>query len=159
MRKGRYPRIASFSMHFFIKYAETRQTADNKTEVQILREDMNRRRFMSDMYGYVRVSAKDPCEDRQLLAMREFGVAENSIFLDKLSGKDFQRPQYKRLMRRLEKGDVLVVKSIDRLGRNYGEIRVSAFVGAVSKGGRYRQGSRPGTGGGSQHIFEMGPVK
>lgn len=78
---------------------------------------------MSDMYGYVRVSAKDQCEDRQLLAMREFGVAENSIFLDKLSGKDFQRPQYKRLMRRLEKGDVLVVKSIDRLGRNYGEIQ------------------------------------
>lgn len=123
MRKGRYPRIASFSMHFFIKYAETRQTADNKIEVQILHEDMNRRRFMSDMYGYVRVSAKDQCEDRQLLAMREFGVAENSIFLDKLSGKDFQRPQYKRLMRRLEKGDVLVVKSIDRLGRNYGEIQ------------------------------------
>lgn len=74
------------------------------------------------MYGYVRVSAKDQNEARQMLAMRAFGVEEKRIFLDKQSGKDFNRPQYRRLMRRLKKGDTLVIKSIDRLGRNYDEI-------------------------------------
>lgn len=74
------------------------------------------------MYGYVRVSTREQNEDRQLLALREFGVEPEHIFLDKLSGKDFNRPQYRRLIRRLKKEDVLVVKSIDRLGRNYEEI-------------------------------------
>ena len=78
---------------------------------------------MSDMYGYVRVSSKDQCEERQLIAMQEFGVSEKNIFLDKLSGKDFERTQYKRLLRKLRPGDVVVIKSIDRLGRNYGEIQ------------------------------------
>ncbi|MEF2877285.1 MAG: recombinase family protein [Blautia sp.] len=78
---------------------------------------------MSEVYGYVRVSAKDQCEARQLLAMREFGVAEKKIFVDKLSGKDFERPQYKRLLRKIHWGDVLVIKAIDRLGRNYTEIQ------------------------------------
>lgn len=78
---------------------------------------------MSELYGYVRVSTKDQCEERQLIAMQEFGVPEKNIFLDKLSGKDFERPQYKRLLRKLRPGEVLVVKSIDRLGRNYGEIQ------------------------------------
>ena len=78
---------------------------------------------MSELYGYVRVSTKDQCEERQLIAMQEFGVPEKNIFLDKLSGKDFERPQYKRLLRKLRPDDVLVVKSIDRLGRNYGEIQ------------------------------------
>ena len=78
---------------------------------------------MSEVYGYVRVSAKDQCEERQLLAMREFGVSEKKVFTDKLSGKDFERPQYKRLLRKLHSGDVLVIKAIDRLGRNYGEIQ------------------------------------
>ncbi len=78
---------------------------------------------MSEVYGYVRVSAKDQCEERQLLAMREFGVPEKKVFTDKLSGKDFERPQYKRLLRKLHSGDVLVIKAIDRLGRNYGEIQ------------------------------------
>lgn len=73
-------------------------------------------------YGYVRVSTKDQCEDRQMLALREFPVAERDIYMDKLSGKDFNRPQYQKLMRRLKPHDVLVVKSIDRLGRNYDEI-------------------------------------
>ena len=68
--------------------------------------------------GYVRVSTKDQNEDRQILAMQEFGVPKKQIFMDKLSGKDFNRPQYKRLLRRLKPGDVLAVKSIDRLGRN-----------------------------------------
>ena len=78
---------------------------------------------MKEVYGYVRVSSKDQCEERQLIAMQEFGVPEKNIFLDKLSGKDFERPRYKRLLRKLRPGDVLVIKSIDRLGRNYGEIQ------------------------------------
>ena len=76
----------------------------------------------SMVYGYVRVSTKEQCEDRQLIALREFPVAENHIFTDKLSGKDFNRPQYQKLIRRLKPHDILVVKSIDRLGRNYDEI-------------------------------------
>lgn len=78
---------------------------------------------MKEIYGYVRVSTKDQCEERQLIAMQAFGVPEKNIFLDKLSGKDFQRPRYQRLLRKLRPGDVVVVKSIDRLGRNYGEIQ------------------------------------
>ena len=77
---------------------------------------------MSEIYGYARVSSRDQCEARQLIALSEFGVPEANVFLDKLSGKDFERPQYKRLVRRLRAGDALVIKSIDRLGRNYGEI-------------------------------------
>lgn len=76
----------------------------------------------SMVYGYVRVSTKEQCEDRQLIALRDFPVAENHIFMDKLSGKDFNRPQYQKLIRRLKPHDILVVKSIDRLGRNYDEI-------------------------------------
>ena len=73
-------------------------------------------------YGYIRVSTKEQNEDRQLIAMREFVVAEENIILDKQSGKNFERPGYKRLMRKLKTGDTLVIKSIDRLGRNYEEI-------------------------------------
>lgn len=76
----------------------------------------------SRMYGYVRVSTKEQNEDRQVIAMREFGVAEQDILVEKQSGKDFNRPQYKRLLRRLKAGDTLVIKSIDRLGRNYDEM-------------------------------------
>ena len=75
------------------------------------------------MYGYIRVSTKDQHEDRQMIAMQEFGVSEKHIYMDKLSGKDFDRPQYKRLLRRLKGGDTLVVKSIVRLGRDYSEIQ------------------------------------
>ncbi len=78
--------------------------------------------IVSTFYGYVRVSAKDQNEVRQLTAMREFGVTEENIVIEKLSGKDFQRPRYQRLVRSLRAEDVLVVKSIDRLGRNYEEI-------------------------------------
>ena len=74
-------------------------------------------------YGYVRVSSRDQNEQRQLIAMAQFGVPEEHIFLDKQSGKDFDRPQYKRLLRRLKAGDLLYVMSIDRLGRNYEEIQ------------------------------------
>ena len=73
-------------------------------------------------YGYVRVSSRDQNEARQLVAMKEFGVPDDNIFMDKQSGKDFNRPSYARLMKKLKPGDVLVVKSIDRLGRNYDEI-------------------------------------
>ena len=73
-------------------------------------------------YAYIRVSTKEQNEDRQLSAMLAFGISPKNIFLDKQSGKDFQRPGYKRLIRKLKPGDTLVIKSIDRLGRNYEEI-------------------------------------
>lgn len=76
----------------------------------------------SSTYGYVRVSSKDQNEARQMIAMRDFGVSESHIFIDKQSGKDFNRPQYRRLLRKIKTGDTLVIKSIDRLGRNYDEI-------------------------------------
>ena len=74
------------------------------------------------VFGYVRVSAKDQNEDRQIIAMREVGVSEKNIYMDKQSGKDFKRKQYKRLVRKMKKDDLLYIKSIDRLGRNYEEI-------------------------------------
>lgn len=75
------------------------------------------------IYGYVRVSSTDQNEERQLIALREKGVPEKNIFMDKQSGKDFNRPQYKRLMQRLKSRDLLYILSIDRLGRNYEEIQ------------------------------------
>ena len=77
---------------------------------------------MEVTYGYLRVSSREQNENRQLDAMTEFGVDPSRIFLDKQSGKDFNRPQYQALISKLNPGDVLVVKSIDRLGRNYSEI-------------------------------------
>ena len=74
------------------------------------------------MYGYARVSTQVQNEARQLAALRDFGVAEENIIIEKQSGKDFNRPRYKRLVRKLHTGDVLVTQSIDRLGRNYSEI-------------------------------------
>ena len=74
------------------------------------------------IYGYVRVSTREQNEDRQLIALREVGVSDKNIFMDKQSGKDFERPQYKKLLRKMKKDDLLYIKSIDRLGRNYREI-------------------------------------
>lgn len=74
-------------------------------------------------YGYVRVSTADQNEDRQISALIEAGVPEKNIFMDKQSGKDFNRPDYKRLVRKLKTGDFLYIHSIDRLGRNYREIQ------------------------------------
>ena len=74
------------------------------------------------MYGYVRVSTKDQNEARQLIAMQEFGIPDSNVYVDKQSGKDFNRPQYKRLLKKLKENDTLIIKSIDRLGRNYDEI-------------------------------------
>lgn len=73
-------------------------------------------------YGYVRVSTKEQNETRQIIAMQEFGIDNQHIIIEKLSGRDFNRPQYKKLLRKLKAGDTLVIKSIDRLGRNYDEI-------------------------------------
>ncbi len=77
---------------------------------------------MANIYGYIRVSTREQNEDRQLIALREMSVPEKNIFMDKQSGKDFNRPQYKKLVKKLKPGDLLYIKSIDRLGRNYGEI-------------------------------------
>ena len=75
-----------------------------------------------NIYGYIRVSSRDQNEDRQLIALKEVGVPQKNIYLDKQSGKGFNRPQYKKLLRKLKKDDLLYIKSIDRLGRNYEEI-------------------------------------
>ena len=77
---------------------------------------------MGNVYGYVRVSSKDQNEDRQVITMREMQVPEENIYIDKQSGKDFNRPQYKRLLRKVRADDLIYIKSIDRLGRNYAEI-------------------------------------
>ena len=74
------------------------------------------------VYGYVRVSTREQNEDRQLIALAQFHIPDENLYVDKLSGKDFKRPAYRKLMRRLKPDDVLIVKSIDRLGRNYKEI-------------------------------------
>lgn len=75
-----------------------------------------------NIYGYMRVSSKEQNEDRQKIALTEMGVPENNIYMDKQSGKDFERTQYKRLLRKLNENSVLYIKSIDRIGRNYGEL-------------------------------------
>ena len=76
----------------------------------------------SRKYGYVRVSSRDQNEDRQMIAMKQEGIEGKNIFIDKQSGKDFDRPAYRRMLRKLRENDLLVVKSIDRLGRDYEEI-------------------------------------
>ena len=75
-----------------------------------------------NIYGYVRVSSRDQNEDRQLMAFETLRIPEKNIYLDKQSGKDFERPQYRKMVRKLKKDDLLYIKSIDRLGRNYAEI-------------------------------------
>ena len=74
------------------------------------------------VYGYVRVSTKEQNEDRQLIALLEYGVRREDILIDKQSGKDFNRPKYLQMLKKLKSGDTLIIKSIDRLGRNYEEI-------------------------------------
>lgn len=77
---------------------------------------------MENVYAYVRVSTQHQNEDRQMIAMAEAGVLDKNIYVDKQSGKDFNRPMYQKLLKKLKKGDILYIKSIDRLGRNYDEI-------------------------------------
>ena len=79
--------------------------------------------IISNTYGYIRVSTREQNEDRQLIALREMFIPDQNIFMDKQSGKDFNRPQYKKLVKKLKPDDLLYIKSIDRLGRNYEEIQ------------------------------------
>lgn len=74
------------------------------------------------IYGYARVSTREQNEDRQIIALKEMGVPEKNIYLDKLSGKNFDRPQYKKLLKKLDENSVLYIKSIDRLGRSYRDL-------------------------------------
>ena len=87
-----------------------------------------------ERYGYVRVSSTDQNEERQLIALRGKNVDEKNIYMDKQSGKDFNRPQYKKLVRKLRPGDLLYILSIDRLGRNYEEIQNQWRVLTKEKG-------------------------
>lgn len=86
------------------------------------------------IYGYVRVSTREQNEERQLIALREKGVSDKSIFMDKQSDKDFERPQYKKLLQKMKKDDLLYIKSIDRLGRNYEEILQQWHIVTKNKG-------------------------
>ena len=98
------------------------------------------------VYGYVRVSTREQNEDRQWIALREAGVPEKNILLDKQSGKDFLRPQYRRLVRKLKKDDLLYIKSIDRLGRNYGEILEQWRLLTKGEGGGHRSAGHASAG-------------
>ena len=89
---------------------------------------------MANIYGYIRVSSRDQNEDRQTMAFQELSIPEKNIFIDKQSGKDFDRPSYKRMVRRMKKDDLLYIKSIDRLGRNYEEIQEQWRVLTKEKG-------------------------
>jgi DNA invertase Pin-like site-specific DNA recombinase len=109
---------------FFLSDAERIiQHRRKEREVQVLRQ-----------YGYIRVSTREQNEDRQLIALQEMGVAGENLYMDKQSGKDFNRPQYKRLLKKIRPGDLLYIKSIDRLGRNYEEIQNQWRVITKDKG-------------------------
>ena len=86
------------------------------------------------IYGYIRVSTREQNEDRQVIALHEVGVPEKNIYMGKQSGKDFNRPQYKKLLRKMKKDDLLCIKSIDRLGRNYEEILAQWRILTKDKG-------------------------
>ena len=90
--------------------------------------------IIAEIYAYVRVSTREQNEDRQLIAMNELQVLQKNIFIDKQSGKDFDRPQYKKLPKKLRKDDLLYIKSIDRLGRNYNEIQEQWRILTKDKG-------------------------
>lgn len=90
--------------------------------------------IIAEIYGYVRVSTRDQNEDQQLIALRELQVPKKNIFIDKQSGKNFERPRYKKLLRRMKKDDLLYIKSIDRLGRNYNEIQEQWRILTKDKG-------------------------
>ena len=89
---------------------------------------------MGMVYGYIRVSSTDQNEDRQLIALYGKGVPDERIYMDKQSGKDFKRPQYRRMVRKMKKDDLLYIKSIDRLGRNYKEIQEQWSILTKDKG-------------------------
>ncbi|MCI8422499.1 MAG: recombinase family protein, partial [Lawsonibacter sp.] len=104
--------------------------------------------MISSTYGYIRVSTREQNEDRQIIALREVGVTGEKVYMDKQPGKDFDRPQYKRLVRKLKKDDMLCIKSIDRLRRNYGEILEqwcvwALYIRKTSKRNCFRLGGQP----------------
>lgn len=86
------------------------------------------------LYGYVRVSSRDQNIERQMISLKEFGVKKEDIYIDKQSGKDFNRPAYRRMMRKIKSGDIIITKSIDRLGRNYEEIKEQWRIITKKKG-------------------------
>mgnify|MGYP001157702240 FL=1 len=90
--------------------------------------------IIAEIYAYVRVSTREQNEDRQLIAMNELQVPQKNIFIDKQSGKDFERPQYKKLLKKFRRDDLLYIKSIDRLGRNYNEIQEQWRILTKDKG-------------------------
>lgn len=90
--------------------------------------------IIAEIYGYVRVSTRDQNEDRQLVTLSELQVPKKNIFIDKQSGKDFDRPRYKKLLRKMKKDDLLYIKSMDRLGRNYNEIQEQWRILTKDKG-------------------------
>ena len=94
----------------------------NLWKVQEENDYLKEQLTMSENYGYVRVSTREQNEERQLIALQKAGVSFRKIYVDKQSGRDFQRPQYQKMLRKLKKEDVLYIKSIDRLGRDYMEI-------------------------------------
>ncbi len=110
--------VTNYSNIFHIKYHLSEIKVSSKIVVSIIGGNS----MSQKTYGYIRVSTKEQNEDRQRIAMREFGILDRHVFMDKQSGKDFERPGYKRLIKKLKPGDILVTKSIDRLGRNYEEI-------------------------------------
>ena len=102
----------------FSSYCKGQKTQPALSRISAFTE---RGKTMEKVYGYARVSSTDQNEHRQLITLQAAGVLEESIFVDKQSGKDFERPQYRRMLRKMKKDDVLYIKSIDRLGRNYEE--------------------------------------
>lgn len=104
---------------FFVPYIISKQKSPKYCKI-ILGTGGN---IMGNIYGYVRVSSIDQNEDRQLIIMEENNVPTNNIYIDKQSGKDFERPQYKKLVKKLKSGDLLYILSIDRLGRNYEDVQ------------------------------------
>lgn len=90
--------------------------------------------IIAEIYAYVRVSTREQNEDRQLIALNGLRVPKKNIFIDKQSGKDFERPQYKKLLRKMKRDDLLYIKSIDRLGRNYNEIQEQWRILTKEKG-------------------------
>ena len=87
-----------------------------------------------NIFGYIRVSSRDQNEDRQMIAMQELHILKRNLYMDKQSGKDFDRPEYKKMVRKMKKDDLLYIKSIDRLGRNYAEIQEQWRVLTKEKG-------------------------
>ena len=128
-KKSFFVIIYIMELDFVEKRVGFREDEGEWREVLEIKINKNRLTVYNDLevihlktYGYIRVSTKEQNEDRQLIALKEIGVLDRNIFLDKQSGKDFNRDSYQRLVRKLKKDDLLYIKSIDRLGRNYEEI-------------------------------------